>query len=172
MAARKSTTSTATEQSIDLAALYSDMEVSITEGHTKEFGKYLPFTWYRAEVAEAIKFLAAKHGVVSTSVVRQFVVAIITKKIEALPEGNDKVFDEMGRIREEVTKSELKARLMARLEASKKSSNSGPTVTRSLCSPSNKDWLKKHHGIVCTDGQWGLTVASQDSTATQEEESS
>lgn len=170
MAARKSTTST--EQTVDLAALYSEIETSITTGATKEYGKYLPFTWYRAEVAEAIKFLAAKHGVVPTTVVRQFVVAILTKKIESMPEGNDKVFDTMGRVREEVTKTELKARLLARLEASKKSSNAGPTVTRSLCSPSNKDWLKKHHGIVCTDGQWGLTVASQDSTATQEEESS
>lgn len=172
MAARKSTTSTATEQNVDLAALYSEMEVSITAGVTKEYGKYLPFTWYRTEVADAAKFLCGMHGVVSTSVLRQFVVAILEKKINAMPEGNDKVFDTMGRIREEVTKSELKARLLARLEASKKSSNPGPTVTRSLCSPSNKDWLKKNHGIVCTDGQWGLTVAQQDSTAKHEDNSS
>ena len=172
MAARKSTTSTATEQNVDLAALYGEMEASIATGATKEFGKYLPFTWYRSEVAEAVKFLCSKHGVVPTSVVRQFVVAILAKKIDSLPEGGDKVFDTMGRVREEVTKSELKARLLAGLEASKKSSNPGPTVTRSLCSPSNKDWLKKNHKIVCTNGQWGLLDAEQKDAAKQGEESS
>lgn len=171
MAARKST-STAPEQNVDLAALYSDMEASITSGSTKEYGKYLPFTWYRTEVAEAIKFLAAKHGTVPTTVVRQFVVAILEKKIESFPEGGDRVFDTMGRVREEVTKSELKARLTARLDASRKSSNPGPTITRSLCSPSNKAWLKKNHEITCIDGQWGLLNAAKDDAVKQEEESS
>lgn len=170
MAARK--TSTVTEQNVDLAALYTEMEVSLTANSTKEYGKYLPFTWYRVEVAEAVKFLCSKHASVPTIVVRQFVSKILESKITSMPEGNDKVFDEMGRIREEVTKTELKARLQARLAASSKSSNSGPTITRSLCSPSNKDWLRKHHGIVCVDGQWSLVQAEQKDTAKQEEKSS
>ena len=168
MASRK--TSNVTEQPVDLAALYTEMEVSLTSNATKEYGKYLPFTWYRVEVAEAVKFLCSKHASLPTAVVRQFVTKIIEAKIASLPEGNDKVFDEMGRIREEVTKTEYKSRLVARLAASSKSSNSGPTITRSLCSPSNKDWLRKHHGIVCVDGQWSL-VQSVD-TAKQEEKSS
>ena len=168
MAARKSTTSAA--QPVDISAIYNEIEVSLTNSTTKEYGKYLPFTWYRIEVAEAIRFLCSKHASVPTAVVRQFVSKILEAKIASFPEGNDKVFDEMGRIREEVTYTELKARLQTRLANSAKSSNPGPTITRNLCSPSNKDWLRKNHGIVCTDGQWGLS--SSGSTAKQEEESS
>lgn len=153
-------------QTIDIAALYDEVETTIVSS-SKEFGKYLPFTWYRDEVAECAKMLVSKRGHATTSEVRQFVTLVLSKKIEAMPEGMDRVMDSMGKVREEVTKTELKARYTSRLEASKKSSNSGPTITRSLCSPSNKDWLRKHHGIVCDNGIW--TVLQ---TGTQEEKSS
>lgn len=172
MAARKSTTSTATEQNVDLSALYEEVAATIKDPSSKEFGKYLKFSDYREDAAGVIKFLAEKHGSVPTSVVRQMLVALLGKKIESMPEGGEKVFDTGGRIREEVTRSELKARFVARLAASAKSSNSGPTITRSLCSPSNKDWFKKHHGIVCVNGQWGTSNAEQNDTAKHEEKSS
>ena len=165
MAARKAAIAEPV-QTVDIAGLYDQVESSIVSS-TKEFGKYLPFTWYRGEVAECAKMLISKRGHATTSEIRQFVTLVLTKKIEAMPEGADRVMDSMGKVREEVTKSELKARYTSRLEASKKSSNNGPTITRSLCSPSNKDWLKKHHGIVCENGVWNVLQ-----NAKQEEESS
>lgn len=167
-----SKTNNTNSQPVDLAAIYDSIASEIKDPSSKEYGKYLPFTWYRAEVAEVVKFLCEKHGSVSTSVVRQVLVAFLKKKIESLPGGNEKVFDTMGRIREEVTQKVLKERLMARLEASMKSSNAGPTITRSLGSPSNKDWLKKHHSIVYQDGQWSVVGLTQVPDAKQEEESS
>lgn len=167
-----SKTNNTNSQPVDLAAIYDSIASEIKDPSSKEYGKYLPFTWYRAEVAEVVKFLCEKHGSVPTSVVRQVLVAFLKKKIESLPGGNEKVFDTMGRIREEVTQKVLKERLMARLEASMKSSNAGPTITRSLGSPSNKDWLKKHHSIVYQDGQWSIVGSTQVPDAKQEEESS
>ena len=153
-------------QTVDIAALYDEVETTIVSS-TKEFGKYLPFRWYREEVAACTKMLVSKRGHATTSEIRQFVTLVLSKKIEAMPEGMDRVLDDMGKVREEVTKTELKARYVARLEASKKSSNPGPTITRSLCSPSNKDWLKKHHRIVCENGVWNVLQS-----AAQEENSS
>ena len=167
-----SKTNNTNSQPVDLAAIYDSIASEIKDPSSKEYGKYLPFTWYRAEVVEVVKFLCEKHGSVPTSVVRQVLVAFLKKKIESLPGGNEKVFDTMGRIREEVTQKVLKERLMARLEASMKSSNAGPTITRSLGSPSNKDWLKKHHSIVYQDGQWSIVGSTQVPDAKQEEESS
>jgi len=167
-----SKTNNTNSQPVDLAAIYDSIASEIKDPSSKEYGKYLPFTWYRAEVVEVVKFLCEKHGSVPTSVVRQVLVAFLKKKIESLPEGNEKVFDTMGRIREEVTQKVLKERLMARLEASMKSSNAGPTITRSLGSPSNKDWLKKHHSIVYQDGQWSVVGSTQVPDAKQEEKSS
>ena len=160
MAARKAVAAEPV-QTVDIAALYDEVETGIVAS-SKEFGKYLPFKWYREEVAACTKMLVSKRGHATTSEIRQFVTLVLTKKIEAMPEGADKVMDNMGKVREEVTKSELKARLTARLEASKKSSNNGPTITRSLCSPSNKDWLKKNHGITCENGVWNVLQAKQE----------
>lgn len=165
-------TNNTNSQPVDLAAIYDSIASEIKDPSSKEYGKYLPFTWYRAEVVEVVKFLCEKHGSVPTSVVRQVLVAFLKEKINAMPEGNEKVFDTMGRIREEVTQKVLKERMTARLEASMKSSNAGPTITRSLGSPSNKDWLKKHHSIVYQDGQWSVVGLTQVPDAKQEEESS
>lgn len=159
--ARKTVSAAEPVQTVDIAGLYDEVCTTITSS-TKEFGKYLPFTWYREEVAACTKILVEKRGHATTSEIRQFVVLVLTKKIEAMPEGMDRVMDSMGKVREEVTKTELKARYAARLAASSKSSNPGPTVTRSLCSPSNKDWLKKHHGITCVDGVWNIVQAKQE----------
>lgn len=166
-------TSTKTEQPVDLSALYEEVAATIKDPSSKEYGKYLKFSDYRNDVVEVIKFLCEKHGSVPTGVIRQVLVALLAKKIEALPSGGTKVFDNGGRIREEVTTKELKERMVARLATSAKSSNAGPTITRSLCSPSNKDWLKKHHGIVYLNGQWSLVCKVEENvTEVQEEKSS
>lgn len=159
------TTNTKTEQPVDLSALYEEVAAKIKDPSSKEFGKYLKFTDYRGDAVEVIKFLCEKHGSVPTGVVRQVLVAFIAKKIESMPDGGEKVFDTGGRIREEVTKTELKARMVARLAASAKSSNAGPTITRSLGSPSNKDWLKKHHGIVYQDGVWSVVAKQEEKSS-------
>ena len=163
---------TTEKTAVDFEALYSEMEATITEAGTKEYGKYLPFTWYRAEVAELTKFLCAKHGSVSTTVLRQFTTALLTKKIADMPEGMSKVMDEMGRVREEVTAKVYKERMVARLAASAKSSNNGPTITRSLGGKSNQAWLLKHHGIKFEDGQWSVNTAKVVEQQTHEEKSS
>lgn len=159
---------------VDLSALYEEVAATIKDPSSKEFGKYLKFTSYRTDVVDVIKFLCEKHGNVPTAVVRQVLVALLSKKIEALPSGGTKVFDEGGRVREEVTATELKKRMTERLAASAKSSNAGPTITRSLCSPSNKDWLKKHHGITYSDGVWSVVVQQEsgDKTPAKHEEKS
>ena len=169
----KNTNNTAAP-SVDLAALYEEVAANVKDPSSKEFGKYLKFTDYRGDVVEVIKFLCEKHGHVPTAVVRQVLVAFLGKKIEALPEGGEKIFDHGGRIREEVTKTELKKRMTERLATSAKSSNAGPTITRSLCSPSNKNWLKKHHGITYQDGVWSVVVESEsgDKTPAKHEEKS
>lgn len=161
------TTSTKTEQTVDLAALYNEMEVSIGNMATKEFGKYLPWKYYRNDVAEVVKFLCEKHGSIPTAMVRQLVTAVITKRINELPEGGDKVFDEVNRIRVEVTKSELKERLTARLAASIKSTNNGPTVTRNLGMPSNRAWLLKTHGVTFENGMWSVVKKDEQQTQGQ-----
>ena len=166
------TSSTKTEQPVDLSALYEEVAATIKDPSSKEFGKYLKFTDYRTDVVEVIKFLCEKHGHVPTTVVRQVLVAFLTKKIELLPEGNDRVFDVGGRVREEVSKTELRNRMIARLAASAKSSNAGPTITRSLGSPSNKDWLRKHHNIVYSDGMWSVVESTKEPVQKQEEKSS
>lgn len=157
---------------VDLSALYEEVAATIKDPSSKEFGKYLKFTDYRSDVVEVIKFLCEKHGSVPTGVVRQVLVAFIAKKIESMPNGGEKVFDTGGRIREEVTKTELKERMAARLAASAKSSNAGPTITRSLGSPSNKDWLKKHHGIIYDGGQWSLVKKVEEKVSDSHEEKS
>lgn len=153
MAARK--TSTTTEQPANLAELYDSMEATMKDMTTKEFGKYLTWKFYRDDIAEIIKFLCSKHeNGVPTAMVRQMVVGLLTRKISNLPEGGEKVFDEVNRIRVEVTKTELKERLTARLEASVKSTNNGPTITRNLGMPSNRAWLTKTHGVKFENGLW------------------
>ena len=164
-------TSSTKTQPVDLSVLYEEVAATLKDPSTKKFGKYLKFTDYRTDVVEVIKFLVEKHGHVPTTIVRQVLVALLSKKIESLPEGNDRVFDMGGRVREEVTKTELKKRMVERLAMSAKSSNAGPTITRSLCSPSNKDWLKKNHGIVYSDGMWSV-VESKEPVQKQEEKSS
>lgn len=161
----KNTANNTAAQPVDLSALYEEVAATMKDPSSKEYGKYLKFTDYRNDVVEVIKFLAEKHGQVPTGVVRQVLVAFLGKKIESMPEGNDKVFDTGGRMREEVTKTELKARWVARLAASAKSSNAGPTITRSLGSPSNKDWLKKHHGIVYQDGVWSVVAKQEEKSS-------
>lgn len=166
------TTAAPAVQPVDLAALYDEVAVNLKDPSSKEFGKYLKFTEYREDAASVIKFLCEKHGSVPTGIVRQVLTALIGKKIESMPEGGSKVFDTGGKIREEVTQKELKARMVARLEASTKSSNTGPTITRSLGSPSNKDWLRKHHGITYVDGMWTVGNEHGDNTPEQHEEKS
>lgn len=149
---------------INLADLYSEMEETITASSVKEYGKYLPFTWYRNEVVEIANFLCEKHGSVPTTVLRKVIVAYLEKKIESMPEGGSKVFDQVGRVREEVTVSELKERLSLRLQAATKSSNNGPTITRALCSPANKEWLRKK-GIVYENGSWSITAQHEEDSS-------
>lgn len=157
---------------VDLASLYEEVAANMKDPSSKEYGKYLKFSDYRTDAVEVIKFLCEKHGSVPTSVVRQVLVAFLGKKIESMPEGGEKVFDTGGRMREEVTKTELKARWVARLAASAKSSNAGPTITRSLGSPSNKDWLKKKHNIVYSDGMWNVAESAKESVQQVQEEKS
>lgn len=165
-------TNNTNSQPVDLSALYNEVAATLKDPSSKEYGKYLKFTDYREDAAQVIKFLCEKHTLVPTSVVRQVLVAFLGKKIEALPTGGTKVFDHGGRIREEVTSTVLKERMVERLAASAKSSNAGPTITRSLCSPSNKDWLKKHHGITYSDGLWSVVSAKEPVQQEHEEKSS
>ena len=165
-------TNNTNSQPVDLSALYNEVAANLKDPSSKEYGKYLKFSDYREDAAEVIKFLCSKHEVVPTGVVRQVLVAFLGKKIENMPSGASKVFDHGGRIREEVTATVLKERMVARLAASAKSSNAGPTITRSLGSPSNKDWLKKHHGIVYSDGMWSVVGKATESVQQNQEEKS
>lgn len=165
-------TNNTNSQPVDLSALYNEVAANLKDPSSKEYGKYLKFSDYREDAAEVIKFLCSKHEVVPTGVVRQVLVAFLGKKIENMPSGASKVFDNGGRIREEVTATVLKERMVARLAASAKSSNAGPTITRSLGSPSNKDWLKKHHNIVYSDGMWSVVGTAKEPVHQEQEEQS
>ena len=48
------TSSTKTEQPVDLSALYEEVAATIKDPSSKEFGKYLKFTDYRTDVVEVI----------------------------------------------------------------------------------------------------------------------
>jgi len=155
-------TSTTTEQAIDLAALYSEVESTIKSSVSGETGKYLPWSFIQEDAATVIKFLCQQRGnSVETGVVRQFLTVVLTKKIEALPEGGDRMVDTIGRARVEVTKTEYRTRKLEQLKASSKSSNSGPTITRLLGNPACRKWLKEKHGITF-DGMWKCVDGSKD----------
>jgi len=149
-----SNNSNANSQPVDLAALYESVESTIKDSSSKEVGKYLTWSYIKEDAAAAIKFLCEQRGgQVETGVVRQFLVAILTKKIENLPAGGTKVTDTIGTVRTECTQKEYKIRKEEQLKASAKSSNSGPTITRLLGNPGCRKWLKESHGIVY-DGMW------------------
>lgn len=150
MAAKHNTNS----QPVDLAALYEEVSSTIKSSTSAEVGKYLPWSYIKEDVAMVIKFLCDQRGgAVETGVVRQFLVAVLQKKIEALPQGGEKTMDDIGRVRVEVTKTEYRERKLEQLKASAKSSNSGPTITRLLGNPACRKWLKDSHKIAF-DGMW------------------
>lgn len=149
-----SNNSNANSQPVDLAALYESVSANIKDSSSKEVGKYLTWSYVKEDAANAIKFLCEQRGgQVETGVVRQFLVAILTKKIENLPSGGTKVIDTIGTVRTECTQKEYKVRKEEQLKASAKSSNSGPTITRLLGNPGCRKWLKDKHGI-SYDGMW------------------
>jgi hypothetical protein len=161
-----SNNSTTNSQPVDLAALYDSVSATIKDSSSKEVGKYLTWSYIREDVVLAIKFLCEQRGgQVETGVVRQFLVAILSKKIENLPAGGTKVTDMIGTVRVECTQKEYKIRKEEQLKASAKSSNSGPTITRLLGNPGCRKWLLEKHNIRY-DGMW--TVAKSVASETKE----